>query len=569
MTKFSIRSLTCLALAASVMTGCAFKKMKKKQETVTYECNPKILELKGDSVSFDYQVLYPKKYFAKKATVEITPVLKFKSDSALMRTGYLRGEKVDGDGTMILKKEGDTATFGDRFFYTDAMAKSELYADLVAKKGKKTVPFARVKLADGIITTSRSVKTTDELIYSKDNYAKVVPVEQKGTIYFEVNKSLIRESEKKGSEMAAFGDFVKKGNNLTGVAISSYASPEGELTRNSQLAKERTKATYSYLLGYLKKLGVNQVNDSSFYKRSATSEDWDGLKAIAQGSDLQDREAVVRLINGLDDPAERERELKKLSSYKRIAENILPKLRRSEVTFLATEKRRPDDQILSLAKETPNVLTAEELLYAATLTQDKNEQIDIYEKFVKIYPEDWRGYNSMACVALDNNDLAKAEDMLTKASVINKNNAAVYNNMGVLFMRKRNYKMAEQNFSQAKQLGAREDVNMGNLKVRTGDYKAAIGYYGSTNAATYNSALANTLAGNYDAALANIDGIKEPDASVFYLKAIIGARKGDQNLMNTNITRAIRVDASYREKALGDMEFFKFRDTDNFRAAVK
>ncbi len=569
MTNFSVKTLACAIAMATLVSGCAFKKMKKKQSTIGYQTTPEVLEVHADSVKFEYKGYMPKKYFAKKAQMELTPVLKYGADSLSLKTGYLRGEKIDGDGTMVLKKEGDTISFGDRFSYSESMSESELFLDLVAKRKKKTVPFLRVKLAEGVITTSQSVKSTEELIYSKDNYQKVVPVEKKGTLLFDIDRAIVKETEKKGAAAKDFSEFIKAGNNLTGVAISSFASPDGELKRNNQLSIDRTKATYSFILGFLKKNGVNQVNDSAFYKRSATAEDWDGLSKAASNSNLAEKERLMRLISGISDVNQREQELKKLDEYKEIAQTLLPKLRRSEVTFIATEKRKSDDQILALAKSNPNVLTAEELLYATTLTTDANEKVAIYEKFINIFPTDWRGYNSMACVYLEQGNTDKAEEMLNKAAGINKNNAAVYNNFGVLYLRKKDYKRAEENFLQAKTLGAKEDLNLGNTKVKQGDYKAAVAYYGISNSATYNCALANAMSGSYEVALVNINAIKEPDASVFYLKAIIGARKGDQETTTTNITRAIKLDASYRAKAVKDLEFRKYRETDAFKAAVR
>lgn len=569
MTNFSVKTLACIVLAATVVSGCAFKKMKKKQSTIAYQTTPEVLEVNGDSVKFDYNAFMPKKYFAKKATMELTPVLKYSTDSLLLKTGYLRGEKVDGDGTMVLKKEGDTISFGDRFSYSDAMSKSELFLDLTAKKKKKSVPFARVKLADGVITTSLSVKPTEELIYSKDNYQKVVPIEKKAKILFDIDRANIKESEKKGAEVKGLVDFIKAGNNITGVAISSFASPDGELKRNNQLSIDRTKATYNFMLGFLKINGIDQVNDSSFYKRSATAEDWDGLSKEASGSAVEDKDKVMSIISTITDVETREKELKKLGGYKKIAEFLLPKLRRSEVTLLATEKRKTDAQILALAKENPSALTSEELLYASSLMTEKNDKLKVYQEFMNLYPTDWRGYNSMACVYLEDNNMAKAEEMLNKASGINKSNAAVLNNLGVLYLRKKDYRRAEDNFTQAKSLGAKEDLNLGNTKVKKGDYKAAVSYYGISNSATYNCALANALSGSYEVALVNINAIKEPDASVFYLKAIIGARKGDTDMATTNITRAIKMDDKYRTKAVEDLEFRNLRESDAFKAAVR
>jgi tetratricopeptide (TPR) repeat protein len=405
---------------------------------------------------------------------------------------------------------------------------------------------------------------------AKDDYKKVIPVEQKGTIFFEIDRAVVRESEKKGAAVKSFNDFVKSGNVLTGISISSYASPDGELRRNDQLSEQRTDATYRYLLSWLKQMGVQQVNDSSFYKKSATAEDWDGLKQIVSSSDLEDRDRIVNIVTTVSDFEEREREIKQLPSYKRLADRILPQLRRSEVTLIATEKRKTDEQIMTAISNDITSLNAEEILYGASLAStDKSEQLRIYNAFTTKYPNDWRGYNNTAYVYL-NNDMSTADAlrMLEKANTLSKDNAVVYNNMGVAYMKNKDYAKAESNYMLAKSFGANNNVNLGNLKVRQGDYNSALSYYGSASGCTYNAALAATMAGNYDQAKRNIDCAKQ-DASTYYLKAVIGARQNNLDAATTNLTRAIQEDAMYRSRAKDDMEFAKIRETDAFKVAVR
>ena len=76
------------------------------------------------------------------------------------------------------------------------------------------------------------------------------------------------------------------------------------------------------------------------------------------------------------------------------------------------------------------------------------------------------------------------------------------------------------------------------------------------------------MAGNYDAAKKNAECATQ-DAETFYLKAIIGARTNNLDMLTTNLTRAIREDAAYRAKATKDLEFKKYMDTDAFKVAVR
>ena len=75
------------------------------------------------------------------------------------------------------------------------------------------------------------------------------------------------------------------------------------------------------------------------------------------------------------DPEQREQEIKNISSvYKTLADEILPQLRRSRLTLNYEIIGKSDDEIASLAASNPKELTLEELLYAATLTNDNGKK---------------------------------------------------------------------------------------------------------------------------------------------------------------------------------------------------
>lgn len=570
MKKLNIKLIALVLVASALFSGCnALKKMKAKSNTVNYEVKPNPLEVRGDSISVTINGKVPANYFDKKAIVELSPVLKYGGSSVKLRPYTLKGEAVtSGEGIVISKANGGSFTYKDKIAYNPGMQTAELFVAPVGKRKSQSAGFGEVKVADGTLTTALSVKSTEEPMLGKDGYAKVVASENKGTIYFEIDRAVVRESEKRSASMQAIQNFIKAGNNLTGIEISSYASPDGELKRNDKLSEERTEATYRYLLGWLKKMGVDQVNDSSFYKKSATAEDWDGLKQIVASSDLADRDQIINIVSTVSDLEQREKEIKGLRSYRNVADKFLPKLRRSEITFIATEKRKTDDQIKSNASANAAELSPEELLYAASLTNDLNEKLKIYDQFSSQFPNDWRGPNNVAYVYLAQGGKAdQALSLLQKSINLSKDNAVVYNNMGVAFIQKKDYVNAERNLLLAKSFGANANVNLGNLKVRQGDYNTALTYYGSAGSCSYNAALAATLAGNYDAAKRNVECVKQ-DASTYYLKAIIGARTNSLDMVTTNLTRAIREDASYREKAKKDIEFKKYMETDAFKVAL-
>ncbi len=569
MKNFNVKLIASVLVVSALFTGCnALKKMKTKSNTVSYEAVPNPLEVKGDSIEVVINGKIPAKYFDKKATVELNPTLNYNGGSQKLRPYTLKGESVTGEGIVMSKAGGGSFSYKDKIAYKPEMQSSQLNLNPVGKRGSKSLDFGTTEVAQGTLTTALSVQNTDQPMLGKDDYAKVVPIEQKGTILFQIDRSVVRESEKKSADIKAFQNFIKSGNVLTGISISSYASPDGELKRNDKLSVDRTEATYKFLLSWLKKAGVEQVNDSSFYKKSATAEDWDGLKQLATSSNFEDRDQIVNIVSTISDVDQREKEIKKLKSYKKIADQLLPKLRRSEVTLIATEKRKTDEQIQA-ALAADQALTAEELLYAASLTNDNKQKLNIYNKFSAQYPQDWRGPNNVAFMYLnEGSKAAEALGLLQKAASLSKDNAVVYNNMGVAYTQQKDYVNAERNYLLAKSFGAQNNQNLGTLKVRQGDYNGALTYYGSANNCSYNAALAATLAGNFDAAKKNADCATQ-DANTFYLKAIIGARTNNLDMLTTNLTRSITEDSSMRERAKKDLEFKKYMETDAFKVAIR
>lgn len=569
MKNLQIKFILSVFVASALLTGCnALKTMKKKSNTISYEAKPNPLEVRGDSVEIVITGKIPVKYFDKKTAVNMNPTMNFDGGSIKLRPLTLKGETSTADGITISKANGGSFTYRDKVAYKPAMKNASVSFNPTAMRGSKSLPFDAVQVVEGTLTTALSNQSTDVAMLGADNYAKVVPVEVKGKVLFEIDRAVVRENQKKSADMKAFEAFVKS-NTLTGISISSYASPDGELKRNDKLAMQRTDATYKYFLTWLKKNKIAQVNDSSFYKKSATAEDWDGLKQVAAGSDIADRDQIVNIVSTVSDVDAREKEIKKLKSYRKIAEKLLPQLRRSEVTLIATEKRKTDAEIAAMSKVDTAKLSAEELMYASTLTNDLNEKLAIYNKFSAKFPSDWRGKNNVAYVYLTQGGKAQeALNLLKEANNLSKDNGVVYNNMGVAYAQLKDYKNAEKYYTLAKSLGAQNNVNLGNLKVRQGDYAAASSYYGSANACSYNAALAATLAGNYDAAKKNADCATQ-NAETFYLKAIIGARTNNLDMLTTNLTRAIRENAANRERATKDMEFKKYMETDAFKVAVR
>jgi tetratricopeptide (TPR) repeat protein len=218
-----------------------------------------------------------------------------------------------------------------------------------------------------------------------------------------------------------------------------------------------------------------------------------------------------------------------------------------------------------MAAATPDSLTAEELLYTASITTDMATQTAIYSNCARIYPNEWRGHNNLGCMYLMQNKINEAGASFEKANQASANNPAVLNNLGIIAMKKGDKKAATEYYGQSS--AAEANYNMGRINILNGKYSSAVSNYGDAN--SFNSALAKLLNGNPDAAMSAIEASNDKDSGMGnYLKAVICARKSDAAGVAKYLAAAFAKDASLKEMAKTDMEFVKLKDNEAVKSLM-
>lgn len=574
----TLRNLTLAVGASALLVGCnGLGKMIKKQKTITYDVKPNPLEMHGDSVVFTVSGKYPAKVFAKKATVTVTPVVKYSGGEKAMKPVVLVGEKATGAGQKISFSTGGTFSYTtEKFAYEPGMkvAKVELRAQGAVKK--KTKDFTPVEIADGTIITPLLVRNDEKGISAKDAFVKTTPVNQTANIYYVINKSEVRSSELKSDEMKNLQTFINANINspwyeFKGINVSAYASPDGELTLNENLAKDRAKTGSKAMMGEFKKnknktqkFGKEEAN----YSTQTTAEDWDGFQTLMQQSSIADKDLILRVLTMYKDGEQREKEIKNLSkTYVEVAEKILPKLRRSVLTVNVDKKSRTDDMITKLSTTYPDSLSVEELLYATTLTTDLNTKVQILQAAEKKYASDWRTSNNLGAALLMQNKVTEAGDAFKRAEGTANGNPIVMNNLGIIAAKAGDRKKAMEYYDKASGAGKEVNYNKGIVNVRDGKYADAVSNFGDYKG--FNKALAELLNGNNGAVTTTIDASTEKDMAMsYYLKAVAAARSNNAAEVNSNLKTAIEKDGSLKAAAKDDAEFIKLRDNAEFKALV-
>lgn len=584
MKNLNVKILASFAFAALLLSSCGgLNKMVKMAAEVKYEVTPKVLEMHGDSVEATLKVTFPVKYFQKDAILEVIPVLKYDGGEQAFKSLILQGEEAQANNQVVSYTSGGSYSVTSKIAFVEGMRQGTLVGRVKVTVGKDSGELPEVKLADGTMATALLLEADAMPIAADDKFVRVTTESKEATIHFVINQATIRGQELKKEEIKALQDFVaasasKENVEFKNVEVSSYASPDGPETLNTKLSENRMKNSESYFARELKKSKVAGMEEESFMLSKATPEDWEGFKKLMQESDIQDKELILRVLSMYSDPVVREKEIKNIAAaYEVIAEKILPQLRRSKLIVNIAIVGYSDEELKELAVSNPDTLKVEELMYAASLFSDLNTKLSIYQKVSSNYADDWRGHNNVGYINLKLGKVAEAKAALEEAKKLDASNTKVLNNLGVVAHMEGDVKAAKEFYDAAAGAGNQVSYNQALVAAKKGAYENALNLFVSSKYNTFNFALVKMLnysvtknADTYDAALGILTKVENQDAAnISYLKAIIGARKQDTDLLFNNLRTAIEKDASFKAYAAKDIEFAQYANDGTYKSIVE
>jgi tetratricopeptide (TPR) repeat protein len=596
--KWDMYSYTSLGIYYRFGASDPLKKMAKEWESATFKAEPDPLEAHGGEVPVKITGTFPEKYFSPKAAMLVNPVLVCEDGTRVeLDPILLKGEDVAGDGILI-PYGGGSFTYYDTVEYQSCERASELIVSPVAFVPKaelnegitrddimgeyKYVELNDRKIADGVIITPTRLKTKSVGVIAMHGYEKETILTKQANIYFEVNRHNLNwrlplnKLEDNKEKLAGLFDFIATGYKIKSIDIDGWASPEGEETFNENLSENRAETAKGYVVKEVKKLikakdsklTIEDAEADIQYNVAHHGPDWNGFMANVQNSNIKDKNVILNVINSAGTPAKKEQEIRNMIViYPEIEENLLPPLRRAEIAVNLYEPKKTDGEILELGKNNPGSLDEKELLYAATLTKNKDEQLQIYKAAINNYPNSYKGYVNAAAIETEKGELTAAKAHLDKAASLEPNSGEVFYNMGVVYALQGNNEKALENFTKAKNLGQDANYNLGVLMIAKGEYQKAINYFGNTTC-DYNVAVANIAIKNYSAAENQLQCAPE-DADTYYMMAVLGARTDNAEMVFENLTKAIEADASLKEEARIDREFIKYFEDPSFTALVQ
>ena len=538
-------------------TSCS-KKLGEFQSNY-FNTTPTPLETVGENVPATITGNIPAKFMVKNAKVTATPILEYLGGETSGTPVIIQGENVRANGQVVSYNNGGTVQIPFNTRYQPEMEQSDLYLSFSVDQNGKMYELPRVKVGYGIIATSTlaSAKTITPAI-APDNFQRIINEKYNAEIMFLINQAIIRKDQITAPDYVDLNKRLLEANaapnqEIVGINIASTASPDGTLAFNTALAERREEVTTTFMENQLKKDNITNFGELT---SSFTPEDWEGFQQLVEKSNIQDKDLILAVLKMYKDPNQREQEIKNMTSvFNELAVEILPKLRYSKIQASINIIGKSDEELIKLFDTDPQALTEDEILYVATLTNDNTRKMQVYKKASEIYPNSYRAVNNLGVTKYVAGDYSGAKSDFDKAKRLNPQSKEVDLNLGLIELVNGNYGRANELIGSAAGVPEAADA-LGVYYLTQGEVAKANTSFG--NSKTNNAALAKILAKDYSAAQSILTSIPHPDATTYYLAAVVGARTNNENAVISNLQKAIQLDNSLLKRAQNDLEFAKY-----------
>jgi len=325
---------------------CNIDDMANRSNEITMRTEPDPLEEKDGKVCFDVIFNIPGGYFEKEAVMNITPTFTYNGGQVALDPVTFVGEKVNdpnADFKVNYKKGGEFT----KHYCTDfvpEMESGKLVGTPMFYVYDGTIYPTQDEIANNVYFAQGGEKTiADGVKYEKpvviventpvDTVESIEPavVEPDFIFYFDYNSSNLKSNTKLNKEaVKAMASKLVAGNAINGFEIQGWASPEGELQLNQDLANDRADAAAKAIKNQLKKVKLNEKNFT--FTPNGNGPDWDKFIELVENSNIKDKDQIVRVINNAGSQAKKEQEIKNMINvYPELEKDILPLIRRAEV----------------------------------------------------------------------------------------------------------------------------------------------------------------------------------------------------------------------------------------------
>lgn len=561
--------ITSIVLTTTILSSCDVLK------ELEYKVTPNPLEMHGDSVRVRIDVKVPEKGINKKVVAEITPTL----GSITLESVKVAGEKIQIGEKTIAYKAGGKVTYDKTYAYDPSFESTELVMTLKAYKGaigtkeKKKETIDSKKLADGTIITPLLVQPDFKVVSLTQEYVQTKSFSTSFTINFDRGRSELRPNEMKDADVVAFKEWLTTNATNSKIAIkeisiNGYACPDGVEGKNVTLSDSRVSTASKAIETLLKDTKYPKLDLTLLQKSKGLGEDFEGFQSKLKESKLasEDQSMIIRIIKETSDLDSREKKIKDISKvYSEIEKDIFPKLRRAEVVITYDLVGYSDEELKSISASNPSSLKLDELIQAATLTNDLKAKQTIYTTALNVNSSDKLVLNNLGVVLFEQAKYDEARTNFEKSSKID-NSSELKNNLGAVAAKKGEHDLARKLFDKNSLTEAKH--NSGYYSIKRGKYADAVTQLKGFQ--SYNLALAQLLNGKSEDAIKTIDASPTKEtAESYYLKAIANTRLNNDDAALTNLKNALAKNSSLKEKATKDREFLRFATNSTFTSLIK
>ncbi len=573
----------CSNLTKMVKTGAAQQKI-----TVT----PKVLEVKGDLVTFEIKAQIPEKLVHQKAVYSLNLLYYFgqKYSDPVGKLNFVSGEYVFENGMPTITREisfpfNQNKSRGILLAYPQATnAKGQF------KRGQNQ------QLATGIITTSKLVVKKNEVTPTPDDYRRGVSEPQTLTFFFDEGQAELRDYL--GTNVSVLHELIESNYRTTKVEITASHSPEDADFKDPKLATERAEMLEKHIKHQIDSKSYVNSNKNIKYKTRAIVRNWELFLKQVQLSALSPDQVneILTIVNSEDPYKEKTEQLKTLSSYEYLQLYIYPVLRYADVKITYEMPQKLDSEIYLLSKkiidnqEDVDALTEEEMRYSASLTPLLDEKLQIYKTAAQNTMK-WQAFNNLGVTYIQmaqkelhpnvrNKLLKEAIVNLTYASHRNPS-AQLFYNLASAYHIKGSYTEAMYNYEYAIKHGGPVPLlqqifaDKAALEIETGKLDEAIvslSYSDQGYQAMMNKALIYLLKENYEGAenfYQQALAAKPNDAEAHYNLAIVAARANQETNVANHLRAATQQEPKFTSRAIEDPEFRAYLKNPAFRDAIK
>ena len=592
---------TTIILGSLAFSGCnSLKKMVRMAEDQNLTVEPSPLELEGDSVTFTMSAQLPVKMLKKGKVYTVNTFYQYGDQR--VDAGNIEF-KADDYPNSKEQQPQESRTFS--FAYTgEEMDNGNLMVMGVASDPNrdKSAETPEMEVAEGLIVTQNLVELPRFVAYSAHGYnnqEELIPTYV--AFFFPQGSSQLRSSEVRSNRGDQFRNFIAEKNATRSVTITGTHSPEGSERVNENLSADRAGKIEGYYRDQMDRYDYRGAADSIDFILKPVVEDWsmfrDSLE-VYDGISQSEKQAYFDIIDGSGTFEEKEDQMHQLPTYQQVFREVYPELRAARTEILTVMDKKTDAQISTLARQlasgssslNPDTLSNEELLYGATLTPSLEEKEQIYTAATR-KGNSYIAANNLGAVYLqqaleggESEMSGKLEQALTQfeQSAQMQDNAEAHANLAIVYLMQGNKQKARDEIQTASNMQPSMQETtagisgiQGAVDIAEGQYDQAVSTLSNADesgSSLFNLGLAQVLTGSYENAITSFEeALSQDDAlgKAHYGIAIANARLQNEDAAFSALSEAVAATPELRERAMSDLEFQDYQDTEGFKSALQ